>query len=114
MSLHACTAPGCSRQFLDRGRLQDHADAVHTFDDITQQVAEALREAFGSGGATALGDPRIYCWIQDISDVWVVFQLEISGGDTSLQQASYTILDGVVSFGDPVEVVRQTVYVPAG
>lgn len=110
MSLHTCTQPDCRRAFLDTASLYEHAEAVHTFDDIRQTVADALRESFGSQGTTNQGDPRVYCWLVDIADDWAVFQQEVSGGDTALLKVSYSIIDGEVNFGTPFEVMRKTVY----
>lgn len=114
MSLHACTAPDCGRSFHDKALLIEHAEAVHTFDDVRQTVAEAVREKWGSKGTQQNGDPRVYVWLVDIADDWCVFQVEVSGGDNALQKVSYAITDGKVNFGTPVEVVRRTVYEPVG
>jgi hypothetical protein len=52
----------------------------------------------------------VWAWVEDLTDEWVVFQLE-NGGNCSLQQAPYTMDDsGEVTIGDPVEVQRRTVY----
>lgn len=116
MSLHTCPEPDCGRAFLDKLSLADHAEAVHTFDDIRQQVSEAVREKFGSGNAADFppspNTPRVYTWVQDIADDWVVFQKE-TPDDCKLFKSSYAIDgDGNVTLGDPVEVQRQTVYTP--
>lgn len=110
MTAHACPEPGCGRSFLDVAQLAEHAEAVHTFDDIRQQVAEALREAFAVRPAPGKPD-GVYVWIADIADDWVVFCRE-DGADSSLQKVGYSIVDGKVSLGSPVEVVRRTVYEP--
>jgi len=112
MSLHECAESGCGRQFLDKARLLEHAEAVHTFDDIRLTVSDAIRETYGSKGNTATGDPRVYVWLEDIADDWAVFTIEVSGGDSSLNKVSYSITDGEVNFGKPYEVTRKTVYEP--
>lgn len=107
--LHACSEPGCSRQFLDMATLQEHAEAVHTFDDIRQTVSDAIRETYGRRSTDELRG--IYVWLVDIADDWVVFSRD-ENGDISLQKVAYSIIDGKVSFGTPVEVTRKTVYEP--
>lgn len=114
MSLHTCESPDCGRAFLDKASLLEHAEAVHTFDDVRQTVAEAVREKWGSKGNGQNGEPRVYVWLADIADDWCVFQLEVSGGDTSLQKVSYGITDGEVNFGEAYEVTRRTVYERVG
>ena len=112
MDLHTCEAPDCGRAFLDKASLVEHAEAVHTYDDVRQVVCDAVREKWGNNGNDARGEPRVYVWLVDIADDWCVFQLEVSGGDTSMQKVSYAITDGEVNFGNPYEVVRRTVYEP--
>lgn len=112
MTHHSCRSDGCGRQFLSVDLLQDHADAVHTFDDIRRAVQDAVRDKFGSQGTVGPNEPRVYVWVADLAEDWVVFELDVTGGDTSLQKASYTILDGNVTLGEPVEVTRRTVYEP--
>lgn len=112
MSLHTCTSDGCGRTFLARDLLIEHAEAVHTFDDIRMTVADALREKFGSKGVTGSGEARVYVWICDLAEDWVVFEQETTGADTALLKAAYSIIDGEVTFGTPYEVTRKTVYEP--
>jgi hypothetical protein len=108
--LWACPADDCERAFLDRVRLDDHAEAVHTFSDTEQMVSEEVREQYGNMDDT---DPkaRVYVWVQDIAIDWVVFQ--VSGdADHTTYKASYSMVDGKVTLGEPYEVVRRTVYEP--
>ena len=113
MSLHTCTAEGCTRTFIDRALLQEHADAVHTFDDIRQIVSEELREAFGVADTRPGGDSCVYVWIEDLAEDWVVYTQETSNSG-ALMKVSYVLSpDNDVTFGTPFEVVRKTVYEPA-
>jgi hypothetical protein len=41
----------------------------------------------------------------------VVYTVE-EGNESTLYKASYSVVDGVVSLGDPAEVRRRTVYEP--
>ncbi len=114
MSLHECKEPGCTRAFLDVAALTDHAEAVHTFNDIRDSVNDAVRAKYRKpADPTALpAEPSVWVWVADIADDWVVFELN-SAGNSSLQKASYTIDDsGAVTLGTPVEVRRKTVYEP--
>lgn len=112
-TLHSCDAPSCGRQFLDVATLRDHADAVHTFDDIRTMVCEALRAKFGDTGASpGVTNGPTYLWVVDLADDWVVFQRETADG-TGLYKSSYVIdSDGMVTLGDPAGVQRRTVYEP--
>lgn len=125
---HDCQT--CDRSFLSRSALADHAEAVHapltiqremadkadgepTFSDIEEMVREAVREKYYEPGdyrATPVVE-SVWAYVRDLSVSWVVFCVE-SGGDDTLYQASYSILDGKVNLGEPVEVVRKTVYEP--
>ena len=102
-------AEGCQRKFLDLASLQDHAEAVHTFDDIRQTVSDAVREEYGRRSTDELRG--VYVWVMDIATDWVVFSRD-EAGDQSLQKVSYSIVDGKVIFGTPFEVTRKTVYEP--
>ena len=107
-----CRHEACDRSFLTEEASFDHAQAVHTFDDIRRNVADALRDAYGRT-SDYRAVPRIvgiYIYVTDIADDWVVFERE--GTETDLWRCSYTIVDGVVTLGEPVKVVRRTVYDP--
>ena len=111
-----CPADDCSRHFQDEMGLVEHAEAVHTFSDTERLVSEAVREKYGRRGDYKATPPvsSIYVWVNDMAADWVVFTVE--GGDTqineTLYKASYSIVDGVVNLGEPVEVKRRTVYEP--
>lgn len=108
-----CTDSACGRAFLTVGAMVDHAEAVHTFDDTRKMVHEVVRETYGRTGdykATPV-IPSIWTWIEDMATDWVVFSVE-NGNDTTLNKASYSIVDGNVTLGEPIEVRRRTVYEP--
>lgn len=89
-----------------------------TFDDIRSTVQDALK--------TQIAPIGCYCWIRDISDKWVVYEMEASSSlgtvTRSAQSAagtfrrSYTIGKDGVTFGDPeqVAVKRVTQYITKG
>lgn len=110
-----CTHEGCGREFLSDSAAFDHAQAVHTFGDIQRVVQEALRQTFGREGNynTTPSIPWEYCWINDIADDWVVFDIE-NGPSEGLWKVSYALTDADVTFGTPVEVHRVTTYEPVG
>ena len=107
-TLLSCPDAACTRMFIDQAALTDHAEAVHTFDDVRTLVKDALESKFGSSDPNT---PRCYCWIQDIADDWVVANVS-TNGDSCLQKLSYSIVDDVVTLGEPVKVARRTVYDP--
>lgn len=114
--LISCPEEGCSRHFNDEAALLDHAEAVHTFDDIRRAVHGAIREKFGRepNYQSSPKVPGIYTWVEDLATDWVVFQYEESG-DSKLLKVSYVINNnGVVTLGEPIEVTRRTVYDPVG
>lgn len=106
-----CFEEVCERAFLNFDKMIEHAEAVHTFDDIRMMVREVIREKYGrSGDYQAVPPvPSIWTWIEDLADDWVVFSVEESN-DTKLLKASYSIVDNNVTLGEPVEVRRRTVY----
>lgn len=105
--LYACPEGDCERAFLAHTHLVEHAEAVHTFSDTERLVADVVREKYGRRGE---GVSSIWTWISDLSADWVVFTVE--GDDMVLYKASYSITDGAVTLGEPVEVRRRTVYEP--
>lgn len=109
-----CLDESCHRGFLDFATMVDHAETVHTFDDIRTLVADKVRETYGRRGEYDRTPviPGIWVWVADLSTDWVVFSVE-SDGDTKLMKADYTILENEVTLGSAVEVVRKTVYEPA-
>lgn len=112
-TLLKCPHGDCSRSFIDSALLMEHAEAVHTFDDIQRLVSEAVREKYYVRGDYKANPPipSVWAWVQDLAEDWVVFTVE-TDGDTTLQKASYSITDGAVTLGEPVEVKRRTVYEP--
>lgn len=106
-----CNHEGCSRTFLDVASFNEHADSVHTYDEIRDAVSREVRENYSR--PASLGQSSIYAWAEDLTDTWVVFNVEGQGTD-QLWKADYTISeDGVVTLGEPAAVVRKVVYVPA-
>lgn len=106
-----CRAEQCGREFRDLAALQDHAEAVHTFDDIRRMVRDAVADKYNVEGdyrATPVL-PGTWTYVEDLATDWVVFFKE-TGSDSSLFKSSYSITDGVVTLGEPVEVTRRTVY----
>lgn len=115
-----CYAPECAgadgrgRPFFGLHALGEHAEAVHTFDDIRQLLRETIREKYNKQGDYNASPPipGTWSWIEDLSADWVVFTVE-HGEDSTLYQADYEISDSNdVTLGKPVEVVRRTVYDP--
>lgn len=111
--LITCPADGCERAFLDEDSMLDHADSVHTYDEIQQKVNNAVKAKFGRP-ATATS-PGNWVWVADLTDTWVVFSMDQDeDGVPGLFQADYTIdADGNVTLSEPKPVERKTVYVPA-
>lgn len=109
LGLAGVECPDCERAFLNEDLFIEHAEAVHTFDDLRQMVSEELRETFGIDGDTY--DTTTYVYLVDIADDWVVFQAS-KGNDSDLFKCSYSVIDGDVTFGSPFQVQRRTVYDP--
>lgn len=99
------------RDFHSVSAFLEHADAVHTFSDIESLVGEAVREKYYKPGNYKASPPvsAVWAWTRDLAEDWVVFVVE-KEGDSTLYKASYSITDGAVTLGDPVEVKRRTVY----
>lgn len=110
-----CFAPECNgRPFFGEKALIEHAEAVHTFEDIRRLLSDHLRETFGKTGDYNAEPPvpGIWVWIDDLATDWVVFSRE-EGSDNTLLKADYSIdADNKITLGTPVEVVRRTVYDP--
>lgn len=102
-----CRDPDCGRNFRGLRALQEHAESVHTFNDIQRMLSEVVREKYGKPYSD--GNPGTYVWVEDVSDDWVVFCVE-APKDSSLQKASYSIDGTDVTLGESTEVVRRTVY----
>ena len=121
-----CNDPNCERSFLDEASMASHfwlvhggeknaerAEALLTFDDTRKILHEYIREEFGRAGDYKASPivPAIWTWVEDTATDWVVYTVE-EGNETTLYKASYSITDGAVTLGDPVEVRRRTVYEP--
>jgi len=106
-----CWDESCARQFISFDTMVEHAEAVHTFSDIHQMLREKVREEFGQDGDRNAGIPHIWVYVVDAAPDWLVFERE-SEGDSGLFKVSYSIVDNKVTLGEPVEVVRRTVYEP--
>ena len=108
----------CERTFLSYSLMLDHAEAVHTFSDVEELVRDAVREKYNRDGNSQAVPPvpYVYAWCRDFAADWVVFEVSEGGAGrkekSTLFKASYSITDGQVSLGEPVEVVRKTVYEP--
>lgn len=110
-----CRDQDCGRGFRGLKALRDHAESVHTFSDIEQLLREHIREKFGRRGDYEAEPPipSIWTWVNDLAVDWVVFTVDGPSNDMKLLKCSYTIdADNNVTLGDPVEVVRRTVYDP--
>lgn len=113
--LHECKDAACERAFINQDLLTEHAAAVHTFDDTRQLVATALREKYGVGIGMASKLPyeqRTYIYLRDLAQDWVVFDMEPGGSEAKMMKVGYAVDDkGEVAFvGEPVEVLKKTVY----
>jgi hypothetical protein len=118
----------------DERMLQDIHDAAiglgaacGTNESAPQVYAAGLLEALGMSHGdlanllrTALQSEAAgqddYLFLRDVYDDHIVYEVaqKNESGPPSLFQRSYSILDGAVTFGDPVEVVAVTDYVPVG
>ena len=109
-----CMDEDCAREFLTDAAMEEHAAAVHTFDDIRRTVNDALRDTYGRRGNHSASPvvPSIYIYVVDQASDWVVFERKGDGSD--LWRCSYSITDGVVTLGEATRVTRRTVYDPVG
>lgn len=78
-----------------------------SYNDLEQAAESALQVKYGDD------DGDIDLWVCDMSDEWVIFDSYVSPPGMGYWQISYH-MDGdtVVIDGDPVQVVRKTVYEP--
>lgn len=78
--------------------------------EATERTFGEIREVLERQLTADNGDDNTYCWVRDLTDTWVVY--EVSGGDdTGLYQATYSIDDaGDVVVGDPAPVEARTSY----
>lgn len=110
---HVCVDDNCDRDFLTEQAMYEHAEAVHTFSDIEELVRDAVRDKYNREGNYRVDPvvPSVYAWCRDFSTDWVVFEMNRADKGT-LYKSSYSITDGTVTLGAPIEVVRKTVYEP--
>lgn len=83
-----------------------------SFDDIREKVRCALREQLGTALAAATGGAaeEVSVWIADIGPDWVVYSVNYSD---DYWLGGYAVAGDVVELApDPVQVYRQTSYVP--
>ncbi len=81
-------------------------EAEMSHDDVRNALRQALKAKYDPT------DKRWY-YIQDVYDSWFVYQDDDPPGDArALYKASYAIVDGKVTLGDPVKVVQVTTYQP--
>ncbi|NUS01932.1 MAG: hypothetical protein HOV97_05135 [Nonomuraea sp.] len=106
-----CYDENCTRSFLDFAKMADHAEAVHTFDDIRMIVSEGLREKYATKSDSY--STSVYIYIVDLADDWVVFEAS-KGGNDDYYKASYSIIDNVATFGALTEVRRRTLWEAVG
>lgn len=82
-----------------------------SFNDIQSRLRDALRKLYPRA---VDGEYGPYVWVRDAYDTTVVY--ELSGRNipvTGTFQRTYTMSDaGAVTFGDPVEVMMRTEWVP--
>lgn len=108
-----CIDADCTRVFMGFEPMKEHAEAVHTFSDIEEMVRDAVRDKYNRDGDRTVVPPipYRYAWVRDIATDWVVFEMNVGEKGTTFK-ASYSITDGTVTLGEPVEVIRKTVYEP--
>jgi hypothetical protein len=109
MTVYVRDPTGRARVALSDGP-QKHADGARTIIEA-RMLFNAVRERWDTEGNPRKGEPREYAWVHDFGDDWCVFRVE-SASDRKLMLASYSIMDGSVSFGEPVEVTHMSVYEP--
>ncbi len=95
---------------LEEQATEVHADATLSELDMSHgDLANLLRAALK---AQHPGD-GVYCWVRDVYDDSVVYELTNRDDVSKLYQRSYSIDDnGAVTLGEPVAVVSVTQYVP--
>lgn len=105
----------CARSFLDFEAMVDHAEAVHTFDDIRAMVSEEIREKYNVRGDYRATPPvpSVWAWVADLADDWVVFEAS-QGSQCDNYKCGYSIVDNVATLGEISEVRRRTVWEPVG
>lgn len=83
------------------------AQEALSFDQQRQSVQAALQAQM-----MAPTPSGTYCWVRDLYDTYVVYEVESKDG-TELYRRDYTIgADGAVTMGDPQQVRQVTTYEP--
>lgn len=86
------------------GQAGGETERERTHGEIRELLNRELSAQYASGDGQWL-------WIRDVSDEWVVWELE-NGSDTGLYKADYSIdADGAVTFGDVTAVEVHAEYV---
>ena len=87
---------------------RDLLEAALFRSEVDRLLQDALRARF----------PEFYCWVQDLSDTEVIYEVTPKTPDEAsgtTYRATYTIDEAQqVTLGEPVHVERKTTYVPAG
>lgn len=68
---------------------------------IRDELEKAIADAFGSGR-----------WVNDFSDSWVIYEASGDADAFHIYRVAYTRTNSGITFGQPVEVKRETSYVP--
>jgi hypothetical protein len=111
MTVYVRDPAGRARLALSYGPPKEKdPDGVRTIIEA-RMLFKAVRERWHTEGNPRKGEPRVYAWVHDFGDDWCVFRVE-SARDRKLMLVSYSIMEGSVSFGEPVEVTHTSVYEP--
>ena len=87
-----------------------HADATLAELEMSHgDLASLLRAALKAQHP----GPDIYCWVRDVFDAEVVYELSTRDDVSLLYRRTYSVDDaGAVTLGEPVSVIATTTYVP--
>lgn len=85
------------------GKLRRLVEAEMSHGQEHDLLRQAVRARYGE---------TAWVYLRDVYDDWAVYEVEIDGQPTSLYKVAYSIVDGVVTLGDAVEVRVETTYVP--
>ncbi len=86
-------------------------EGTRPYSEVTEAVQDALEQRY----AGVAGMPSPWVWVRDLTDTWVVYDVEGPEGCVTYQ-VNYTLgdTDSVAALtGDPVEVEPKTEYVPS-
>ena len=99
---------------LGNGTTEESAEAVEALRMLQEaemshdETRQALRNALKASDPTG----TLWPYIRDVYDNWFVYELSQGDNASKLYKASYAIVDGVVTLGDPIEVRVERTYVP--